>query len=59
MQHNSPPLGDSVSVVVVGADVVGAGVVVAEKIQWPIRCNKFVKTSHFKYYFIIVFEIKQ
>ena len=49
MQHNSPPLGDSVSVVVVGAAVVGAGVVVAEKIQWPIRCNKFVKNSHFKY----------
>ena len=33
VQHNSPPLGDSVSVVVVGAAVVGAGVVVAEKIQ--------------------------
>ena len=33
VQHNSPPLSGCDSVVVVGAAVVGAGVVVAEKIQ--------------------------
>ena len=43
VQHNSPPLSGCDSVVVVGAAVVGAGVVVAEKfnhsIKYPIAIN--------------------